>query len=91
MPKLKQLWAVLKEHMSEEEGDDLPKLEKSMREADHDSGELAKNFDRTKAFVPSRSHPSAGEVRQQDKILSRKACADIHSSRTHSLKVPWVC
>jgi len=61
VPKLKKLWAVLKEHIGEEESDDLPKLEKAMREADHDSRELAKNFGRTKAFVPSRSHPAAGE------------------------------
>src|SRR4051812_26703325 len=84
VPKLKKLWAVLKEHIGEEESDDLPKLEKAMREADHDSRELAKNFGRTKAFVPSRSHPAAGEVRRQNNILSHKSCADIHSSRTHT-------
>ena len=62
VPKLKSLWDVLKQHIAEEEGDDLPKLEQALRSGD--SEKLAKNFGRTKAFVPSRAHPSAGEVRQ---------------------------
>jgi len=60
---LKELWSVLGQHIEEEERDDLPALEKSLGTADNEgvSEKLAKNFGRTKMFVPSRSHPSAGE------------------------------
>ena len=47
----------LREHIKEEEGDDLPRLEKAL--SSDDSVGMAKSFGRTKAFVPSRSHPSA--------------------------------
>lgn len=47
----------LKQHMKEEENDDLPQLEKALSEAD--SEKLGASFGRTKMFVPSRSHPSA--------------------------------
>jgi len=63
IPKLKELWSILSQHIKEEEQDDLPLLEKALA-ADENKGSsesLAKNFGRTKAFVPSRSHPSAGE------------------------------
>ena len=46
----------LVEHIKEE-NDDLPALEKAIATAESES--LAKSFKRTKAFVPSRSHPSA--------------------------------
>jgi len=62
VPKLKELMADLSEHIKEEEHGDLPALEKALMGADAEVSEkLAKNFARTKAFVPSRSHPSAGE------------------------------
>jgi len=62
VPKLKQLMADLSQHIKEEEKDDLPALEKALSQADAGISEsLAKSFGRTKAFVPSRSHPSAGE------------------------------
>lgn len=63
IPKLKELWAILSEHIKEEERDDLPLLEKALASSENkgSSQSLAKNFGRTKAFVPSRSHPSAGE------------------------------
>lgn len=63
VPKLKELWAVLGQHIKEEETDDLPALENALAKPDNKgaSESLAKNFGRTKAFVPSRSHPSAGE------------------------------
>jgi len=61
VPTLKQLWNVLGEHIKEEEGEDLPALESALRSKDGESESLAKSFGRTKAFVPSRSHPSAGE------------------------------
>lgn len=47
----------LKEHIKDEEETDLPKLEAAL-----DSGEsakLAKSFERTKMFAPTRSHPGA--------------------------------
>lgn len=63
VPKLKELWSVLSQHIKEEESDDLPALEKALSNPDNEgvSESLAKNFGRTKMFVPSRSHPSAGE------------------------------
>jgi hypothetical protein len=47
----------LRQHIKEEEGDDLPALDSSLNEADAES--LTKSFLRTKIFVPSRSHPNA--------------------------------
>jgi hypothetical protein len=61
--KLKEIWSVLEQHIEEEESRDLPALEKALSSSENrgSSESLAKNFGRTKAFVPSRSHPSAGE------------------------------
>jgi hypothetical protein len=61
--KLKEIWTLLSQHIKEEERDDLPLLEKALSSEKNrgDSESLAKNFGRTKALVPSRSHPSAGE------------------------------
>lgn len=61
--KLKELWTVLSQHIKEEETEDLPLLEKALSSEENrgSSESLAKNFDRTKILVPSRSHPSAGE------------------------------
>jgi hypothetical protein len=63
VPKLKEIWSVLEHHIEEEETGDLPALEKALSSSENrgSSESLAKNFGRTKAFVPSRSHPSAGE------------------------------
>jgi len=62
VPKLKELMTDLSQHIKEEEKDDLPALEKALSQTDARVSEsLAKSFGRTKAFVPSRSHPSAGE------------------------------
>ena len=47
----------LGQHIKEEEDDDLPALETALSTADSEN--MAKSFGRTKAFVPSRSHPSA--------------------------------
>lgn len=47
--------------MKEEEEHDMPALEKALGSEQELSGKLATSFGRTKAFVPSRSHPSAGE------------------------------
>jgi hypothetical protein len=59
--KLKELWAPLSEHIKEEEERDLPALEKALTQYDGASESMAKSFSRTKAFVPTRSHPTAGE------------------------------
>ena len=63
IPKLKEIWSLLERHIAEEEKDDLPALEQALSSEKNrgNSESLAKNFARTKAFVPSRSHPSAGE------------------------------
>ncbi|KAF2675245.1 hypothetical protein BT63DRAFT_420461 [Microthyrium microscopicum] len=61
VPKLKELWASLSEHIKEEEEHDLPALEAAIQSMAGESESMAKSFGRTKAFVPSRSHPSAGE------------------------------
>ncbi|KAL5435039.1 hypothetical protein PMIN07_012275 [Paraphaeosphaeria minitans] len=62
IPKLKSLYTLLEQHIAEEERDDLPKFEKALNDEDGASAKLATNFQRTKAFIPTRSHPSAGEV-----------------------------
>ncbi|KAI4716692.1 hemerythrin HHE cation binding domain protein [Aureobasidium sp. EXF-10727] len=56
-PTLKALWSELEHHIKEEESEDLPHLEKHT--PTDESANLAASFNRTKAFVPSRSHPSA--------------------------------
>jgi hypothetical protein len=59
--KLKELWTTLAEHIKDEEDHDMPALESSLNSAAGESESMAKQFGRTKMFVPSRSHPSAGE------------------------------
>jgi uncharacterized protein YdcH (DUF465 family) len=54
---LTELFNDLKEHIREEEEHDLTALEASVEETH--SNKLARSFDRTKMFVPTRSHPSA--------------------------------
>ncbi|KAL2135481.1 hypothetical protein VTI74DRAFT_8340 [Chaetomium olivicolor] len=61
VPKLKELWTVLSAHIEEEEKHDLPALETALKASAGESESMAKKFGLTKAFVPSRSHPSAGE------------------------------
>ncbi|KAM9874800.1 HHE domain-containing protein [Verticillium dahliae] len=61
VPKLKELWTLLSQHIKEEEERDLPALESALRASSGESESMATSFGRTKAFVPSRSHPSAGE------------------------------
>ncbi|RPA97985.1 hypothetical protein L873DRAFT_1828812 [Choiromyces venosus 120613-1] len=60
-PTIDNLYHILAQHIKEEETSDLPRLEEGLREADaHNNSEsLAKSFERTKMFVPTRSHPSA--------------------------------
>ncbi|KAK6355604.1 hypothetical protein TWF696_004703 [Orbilia brochopaga] len=54
---LQALYKDLKQHIEEEERDDLPTLEKALSSDDSES--YAKSFERTKKFTPTRSHPSA--------------------------------
>ncbi|KAH7081432.1 hypothetical protein BKA63DRAFT_530473 [Paraphoma chrysanthemicola] len=63
VPKLKEIWSILEHHIEEEESRDLPALEEALSSSENrgSSESLAKNFGRTKMFVPSRSHPAAGE------------------------------
>lgn len=67
VPKLEEIWTELEHHIEEEESKDLPDLESALGSrpvrgsSDGSSERLAKKFERTKAFVPSRSHPAAGE------------------------------
>lgn len=61
VPYIKKLWASLEEHIKDEEEHDLPALEKELLAAHGESSSMAQSFGRTKAFVPTRSHPEAGE------------------------------
>ncbi|KAH7233774.1 uncharacterized protein BKA55DRAFT_523206 [Fusarium redolens] len=61
VPKLKELWAPLWQHIQEEERLDLPALEQSLKAQGEEMEFLARRFDHTKKFVPTRSHPRAGE------------------------------
>ncbi|KAF9425290.1 hypothetical protein BGZ94_007676 [Podila epigama] len=56
-PTLRALWTDLREHIKEEEENDLVVLEKALEEAD--SEDLLQKFNRAKMFAPTRSHPSA--------------------------------
>jgi hypothetical protein len=51
----------LEKHIEEEENRDLPALEQALKTQAQESETLATSFARTKQFVPTRSHPSAGE------------------------------
>jgi len=57
IPTLEALMKDLVQHIKEEENDDLTALETAISTAESEG--LARSFGRTKAFVPSRSHPSA--------------------------------
>jgi hypothetical protein len=61
IPKLRELWGPLSAHMREEEEKHMPALEERLASFDGASDSMSTSFGRTKAFVPSRSHPSAGE------------------------------
>ncbi|KAG9051306.1 hypothetical protein FS837_009573 [Tulasnella sp. UAMH 9824] len=54
---LKTLMENLREHLKSEEENDLVKLEEAIPREESES--LSKSFQRTKHFVPTRSHPSA--------------------------------
>ncbi|TQS32191.1 hypothetical protein Golomagni_07502 [Golovinomyces magnicellulatus] len=60
-PKLQEIWKSLKVHIKEEEERDLPAIEDALKTSKGESESMANSFERTKAFVPTRSHPMAGE------------------------------
>ncbi|KAH8588031.1 hemerythrin HHE cation binding domain-containing protein [Bisporella sp. PMI_857] len=57
IPTLEALMKDLNQHIKEEENNDIPALESALQKDESES--IAKSFGRTKAFVPSRSHPHA--------------------------------
>jgi len=61
VPKIKEIWTHLSEHIKDEEIKDLPAIESALQSSAGVSESMAKSFSKTKAFVPTRSHPSAGE------------------------------
>lgn len=61
VPQLKKIWTPLSAHIKQEEERDLPALEQRLESSAGESESMAKSFGRTKMFVPTRSHPSAGE------------------------------
>ncbi|PGH21413.1 hypothetical protein AJ80_03330 [Polytolypa hystricis UAMH7299] len=56
-PKLEDIMTHLRQHMEEEEDEDLPSLESVLDNME--SEEMSRKFERTKILVPTRSHPSA--------------------------------
>ncbi|KAF8422000.1 hypothetical protein EV426DRAFT_607122 [Tirmania nivea] len=56
-PTLDKLFKDLQDHVKSEEAVDLPTLEKAL--TDDVTADIAKTFERTKMFTPTRSHPSA--------------------------------
>ncbi|KAF2174890.1 HHE domain protein [Zopfia rhizophila CBS 207.26] len=54
---LDDLWKMLSKHMEEEEKNDLPALEEEL--TTEDSDELSNSLERTKMFLPTKSHPHA--------------------------------
>jgi hypothetical protein len=58
-PTLKAIMADLKQHIQDEELHDIPQLEKALANHLAESADLAKSFERTKMFTPTRSHPAA--------------------------------
>ncbi|KAG0368392.1 hypothetical protein BGZ54_002010 [Gamsiella multidivaricata] len=56
-PTIRALWKDLRQHIKEEEEEDLIALENALKESD--SEDLSTSFKRTKMFAPTRSHPNA--------------------------------
>lgn len=56
-PLLEELMQNLHHHIEHEKNEDMPRLEKLLSR--EESQALALQFQRTKNFVPTRSHPSA--------------------------------
>jgi hypothetical protein len=58
---IKELLATPPKHIKDEESQDLPMLEAKLRSAQGKSEAILKSFSRMKAFIPSRSRPSASK------------------------------
>ncbi|KAL8766363.1 MAG: hypothetical protein Q9209_006833 [Squamulea sp. 1 TL-2023] len=56
-PLLDRLMTDLHEHIKHESEEDMPRLEEKL--SSEESHALARSFERTKMFTPTRSHPSA--------------------------------
>lgn len=56
-PTLDKLFKILQEHVKDEEANDLPTLERAL--TGDATADIAKRFERTKMFAPTRSHPNA--------------------------------
>lgn len=56
-PVLDSLMRDLKKHIHDEETVDIPQLEDAVSQTESEG--LAKSFERTKIFAPSRAHPHA--------------------------------
>ncbi|EON62951.1 hypothetical protein W97_02177 [Coniosporium apollinis CBS 100218] len=70
-PTLRDLWQDLSEHIKDEENNDLPALEKELSAADSES--VANSFERTKMFVPTKSHPSAPDKPPYETVVGLMA------------------
>lgn len=72
--------ADLADHIKDEERDDLPALEKAIASSDTstDTESLATSFNRTKMFVPTRSHPSAPDKPPFETVVSLMAAPIDH-------------
>ena len=57
IPHLDVLLKDLHTHIEHESNEDMPRLEKLLSR--EESQRLARSFERTKMFTPTRSHPSA--------------------------------
>ena len=57
VPTINDLMNALRSHMDNEENIDTPMLEEAL--TSRESEKLARWFEETKVFLPSRSHPSA--------------------------------
>ena len=55
-PTLDKLFKILQEHVKDEETNDLPTLERAL--SGDATADIAKSFERTKMFAPTRSHPN---------------------------------
>jgi hypothetical protein len=71
---MKKLMSTLSAHIEGEEAHDLVHLERSIMVKAEDpvkvSEELAREFERTKMFVPTRSHPLAPQTPVGDTVVN---------------------
>ncbi|KAK7748301.1 hypothetical protein SLS62_008762 [Diatrype stigma] len=68
IPAIKGLWRDLSTHIKEEEEEDLVRLEEAISMTE--SKELASSFEKTKSFIPTRSHPNAPNKPPFETVIS---------------------